>query len=219
VEGLIKFLRSHAWARRGLSILSVVLVLGAIGLLGYPVYTNFQHDRLQDRLSNELAGDDLAQRYRSKTLKIGDALTRIKIPALGVDTVVVYGTTASALRAGAGHYPTTPLPCESGNVAIAGHRTTYGKPFANIDQLKPGDTIILETPIGPCTYEVQAAPKPFTVGAGMAASYVVGPTDLRVIDQDPSKAELTLTTCHPRGSAKQRLIIRAARVSSKVESG
>ncbi len=62
------------------------------------------------------------------------------------------------MRAGAGHYPDTPLPCEDGNVGIAGHRTTYGKPFANLDQLGPGDTIILETPIGSCTYEVTKQP-------------------------------------------------------------
>ena len=61
------------------------------------------------------------------------------IPALNVDTVVVEGTGATALRAGAGHYPNTPLPGEEGNVAIAGHRTTYGKPFANLDRLAVGD--------------------------------------------------------------------------------
>ena len=60
----------------------------------------------------------------------------MKIPVLGVDVVVVEGTTASALRAGAGHYPETPLPCELGNVGIAGHRTTYGKLFNQIDRLK-----------------------------------------------------------------------------------
>ena len=72
--------------------------------------------------------------------------------------MVVEGTGASALRAGAGHYPNTPLPGEEGNVAIAGHRTTYGKPFANLDRLKPGDEIILETPVGKYTYKVSRDP-------------------------------------------------------------
>src|SRR5439155_8227966 len=75
-----------------------------------------------------------------------------------VDVVVVEGTTPSALKAGAGHYPGTPLPCEDGNVAIAGHRTTYGKPFANIDQLRTGDLITLDTPVGSCIYEVSGDP-------------------------------------------------------------
>ncbi len=219
MDGLIRFLRSHPSARRGLSVLSALLLVGAAAFLGYPVYTNFQHDRLQGRLDTELASPRLQQAFRDRKVGVGDALTRIKIPALGVDTVVVEGTTETALRAGAGHYATTAMPCENGNMSIAGHRTTYGKPFANIDQLRPGDTITLETPIGRCDYEVEKAPAPFRSPAGMAASWVVAPNDLRVIDEDPSKAELTLTTCHPKGSAKERLIIRARKVAGKAGSG
>jgi sortase A len=220
VDGLIRFLRSHPAARRGLSGLSAVLLVGAVMLLGYPVFTNLQHNRLQDRLGNELASSRLQQAYKSRQIGIGDALTRIKIPAIGVDTVVVEGTTNSALKAGAGHYTTTAMPCELGNMAIAGHRTTYGKPFANIDQLRPGDTITLETPVGGCDYEVEKAPNPpFRSPPSMAASWVVAPNDLRVIDQDPAKSELTLTTCHPKGSAKERLIIRARKVGNKAASG
>jgi len=219
VDGLIRFLRSHPSARRGLSVLSALLLVGAAAFLGYPVYTNFQHDRLQSRLDTELASPRLKQAYRDRKIGVGDALTRIKIPAIGVDTVVVEGTTETALRAGAGHYASTAMPCENGNMAIAGHRTTYGKPFANIDQLRPGDTITLETPIGQCDYEVEKAPPPFRSPANMAASWVVAPNDLRVIDQDPAKAELTLTTCHPKGSAKERLIIRARKVAGKAGSG
>ncbi|MEO5679566.1 MAG: class E sortase [Acidimicrobiales bacterium] len=219
MDGLISFLRSHPGARRGLSVLSALLLVGAAALLGYPVYTNFQHDRLQGRLGNELASSRLQQAYRDRKVGVGDALTRIRIPAIGVDTVVVEGTTTTALRAGAGHYPKTAMPCENGNMGIAGHRTTYGKPFANIDQLKAGDTISLETPVGRCDYEVEPAPKPFLSPAGRGAAFVVAPNDLRVIDQDPAKAELTLTTCHPKGSAKERLIIRARKVAGKAGSG
>ncbi len=219
MDGLISFLRSHPAARRGLSILSVVLLLGAAGLLGYPVFTNLQHNRLQDKLGTELASSRLQQAYQSGQIGVGDALTRIRIPAIGVDTVVVEGTTTSALKAGAGHYAKTAMPCALGNMSIAGHRTTYGKPFANIDQLRPGDTITLETPVGGCDYEVEKAPAPFRSPASMAAAWVVAPNDLRVIDQDPAKAELTLTTCHPKGSAKERLIIRARKVGNKAASG
>ena len=219
MDGLIRFLRSHPSARRGLSVLSVLLLVGAVMLLGYPVFTNLQHNRLQDRLGTELASSRLQQAYKAGKVGVGDALTRIKIPALGVDTVVVEGTTMTALKAGAGHYSTTAMPCELGNMAIAGHRTTYGKPFANIDQLRPGDTITLETPIGSCDYEVEKAPAPYRSPASMPASWVVAPNDLRVIDQDPAKAELTLTTCHPKGSAKERLIIRARKVANKAATG
>ena len=197
MDAVIRYLRSNRWARVGLSGLSVVLLLSAVGLLGYPFYTNLYQGRVQSRLDREIASPEHKELYRKAQLKEGDALTRIKIPKLDVDVVVVEGTGASALRAGAGHYPDTPLPCEDGNVAIAGHRTTYGKPFANVDRLKTGDTIILETPIGACTYEVNKAP------------FIVEPTNRSVVANSPGQHFLTLTTCHPKGSAKERLIITA----------
>ena len=203
MDRLIQYLRSHQWARRGLSVLSVALLAGAVGLLGYPLYTNFYQGRVQDRLTDELASPELQRKYRERKIEVGDSLTRIQIPKLNVDTIVVEGTTASALRAGAGHYPSTPLPCENGNVAIAGHRTTYGKPFANVDQLKEGDTIILTTPIGTCTYEVSKQP------------FIIAPTNLDVISDTPTTRELTLTTCHPKHSARQRLVVKATYVSGE----
>jgi len=203
VDRLIQYLRSHQWARRGLSVLSVALLAGAVGLLGYPLYTNFYQGRVQDRLTGELASPELQEKYRERKIEVGDSLTRIQIPKLNVDTIVVEGTTASALRAGAGHYTTTPLPCENGNVGIAGHRTTYGKPFANLDQLKEGDTIILTTPIGTCTYQVSKQP------------FIIAPTNLDVISDAPTTRELTLTTCHPKHSARQRLVIKATYVSGE----
>ncbi len=197
MDAVIRYLRSNRWARFGLSGLSVVLLLSAVGLLGYPFYTNLYQGRVQSRLDREIASPAHKELYRKAQLKEGDALTRLIIPKLDVDVVVVEGTGASALRAGAGHYPDTPLPCEDGNVSIAGHRTTYGKPFANVDRLKTGDTIILQTPIGACTYEVNKAP------------FIVEPTNRSVVANTPGHHLLTLTTCHPKGSAKERLIISA----------
>lgn len=197
MDSMINMLRRSRGARFGLSALSVVLFASAVGLLGYPVYTNFYQSRLQSKLTKQIASPDHLAKYKAHALRDGDALTRIKIPALNVDVVVVQGTSASALRAGAGHYPATPLPCEAGNVGIAGHRTTYGKPFTNLDRLKTGDTIILETPIGSCTYEVSKGP------------FVTTPTDFAVVANDPAVHSLTLTTCHPKGSASQRLVVKA----------
>ncbi len=197
MDALIRFLRANPWARRGLSALSGILLVSAVGVLGYPVYTNVYRDRVQSRLDREIASPELKQAYEARTLGDGDPLTRIRIPAIGVDTVVVEGTSASALKAGAGHYPDTPLPCENGNVAIAGHRTTYGKPFSELDKLKTGDVIILETPVGSCTYEISIGPK------------VIAPTDFSVVANRLDQKLLTLTTCHPRGSAAQRLYVQA----------
>ena len=193
---LIELLRAKPWARRTLSGLSVLLLLGGLALVGYPFATNLWQDRVQDRLSRQLASPQLEQAYRERRVATGDSLTRVKIPRLGVDVVVVEGTTPSALRAGAGHYADTALPCDIGNFGVAGHRTTFGKPFANLDQLKSGDTIRVETPIGGCEYQVSKSP------------WVVAPDEMSVLDATPDKA-LTLTTCHPKGSAKERLIVRA----------
>ncbi len=189
-------LRGRRWARRLMTGASGLMLLAAVGVLGYPFYTNLYQGRVQSGLEEQLVAPELEQAYRSDSLAEGDSLTRLMIPSLDVDVVVVEGTTASALRAGAGHYPDTPLPCQSGNVAIAGHRTTYGRPFHNLDLMKPGDTIILETPVGTCTYSVNKDP------------FVVAPTDFGVLDPTPS-GTLTLTTCHPKNSAAQRLIVQA----------
>jgi sortase A len=176
--------------------LAVAMLLGAVGVLGYPFYTNLYQDRVQGGLDGQLASPELEQAYRSDSVAEGDSLTRLMIPSLDVDVVVVEGTSASALRAGAGHYPESPLPCEIGNVAIAGHRTTYGRPFHNLDLMKPGDKVILETPVGTCTYSVNKDP------------FVVEPNDFSVLDRT-STGTLTLTTCHPKNSAAQRLILQA----------
>ena len=197
--GLVGFLRRRRWARRLLSLLSVALLVSAVGMLGYPFYTNFYQNRVQADLERQLAQPDAQRLFQLRQVSTGDALTRLRIPAIGVDVVVVEGTSASALRAGAGHYPETPLPCEKGNVAIAGHRTTYGKPFNNLDRLRTGDIIRLDTPIGPCEYAVER-------------SFVTTPRDFSVLNPTPDAA-LTLTTCHPKGSARQRLIVTAKLVS------
>src|SRR5258706_3920720 len=169
LAAVVAFLRSYRWVRNGLSGLSVLLLVGAVGLLGYPFYTNVYQDRLQRKLGRQLSDPAIAQAYRDGSLGTGQALTRLKIPAIKLDVVVVEGTTASALRAGAGHYVNTPLPCENGNVGIAGHRTTYGRPFNHLDVLHPGDTISLETPVGSCTYQIDRPP------------YAVSPLDTTVV--------------------------------------
>ena len=82
----------------------------------------------------------------------GDVIARLEIPSIGVDRYVVAGVDKSDLKKGPGHYPETPLPGQLGNSAIAGHRTTYGQPFYDIDQVTPGDEIIVTTPAGRFVY-------------------------------------------------------------------
>jgi sortase A len=204
ISKLVGALRPRPWARMLLTTVSIGLAVSAVATIGYPFYTNLLQSRIQARLDRQLQSEELKQDYLDRNVSVGDSLTRLKIPELDVDVVVVEGTTASALRAGAGHYPDTPLPCEIGNVAIAGHRTTYGRPFHNVDKLLIGQQITLETPIGSCTYEVTQEP------------FAVTPKSLEVVANTPDEATLTLTTCHPKGSARERLIIKATLVSSDV---
>ncbi len=188
--------RRRPVARRMLMGLSVLLFLTGVGMFMFPFATNWYADWKQDRLATEFRSPETRQAYETRSIEPGSALTRIEIPSLGVDAIVVEGTTLSSLRAGAGHYQGTALPCESGNAAIAGHRTTYSKPFARVDEMEIGDEIVLETPLGTCWYEVVRSP------------FVTHPADWSVVDELDG-FYLTLTTCHPEGSARERLIVRA----------
>jgi sortase A len=128
----------------------------------------------------------------------GDPVAVIDIPDLGVTKYVVAGVAASDLKKGPGHYPMTPQPGHLGNVAIAGHRTTYGEPFRDLDELETGDDIVVTDVAGRTFYY------------RVTESFVVQPEDSWVVaTTDPSRALLTLTTCHPEFSAKQRLIVTA----------
>jgi sortase A len=114
--------------------------------------------------------------------------------------VFVEGTSSADLRRGPGHYLGTPLPGQAGNASLAGHRTTYGAPFYNLDQLHPGDQIVVSASWGTFWYDVRR-------------SFAVNPSDLAVIAPSPTN-ELTLTTCTPRFSATQRLIVQATLVGA-----
>ncbi|NNF53397.1 MAG: class E sortase [Acidimicrobiales bacterium] len=139
----------------------------------------------------------------------GDALGVIRIPRIGVDKVVIAGTRRDDLRQGPGHYPSTPLPGQAGNAAIAGHRTTYGAPFGDIDLLVPGDQIVTETFQGTFYYEVL----PQTTADGAVSGHaIVSPYDVQVLD-DYGDNRLTLTACHPKYSARQRIVVQAKLVN------
>ena len=125
----------------------------------------------------------------------GVPIAQFRIPDIGLDAVVFEGVTPEALRNGPGHMPWTPVPGQPGNAVISGHRTTYGAPFYDLDLLEPGDRIEVDTAIGTHVYTVRE-------------TVIVAPTDVWVTDPRPG-AWLTLTTCHPKLSARERLIVFA----------
>jgi LPXTG-site transpeptidase (sortase) family protein len=124
----------------------------------------------------------------------GSVVARLQIPSIGVDQYVVQGTAEADLEKGPGHYTDTALPGQAGNVSIAGHRTTYAAPFYDLNELAPGDLVILTTDSGESLkYEVKTDP------------VVVTPSNVSVINNFGDN-RITMTTCNPRFSSTNRLV-------------
>lgn len=142
-----------------------------------------------------------ASRALNRRTSDGEPLGRIRMPSIGVSSVVVAGTGTASLRMGPGHYPGTPLPGTHGTVAIAGHRTTYGAPFRRLDQLGRGDRIELRMPYGTFVYSVERR-------------RIVLPTAVWVT-RSTSFDRLILSACHPLYSAAKRIVVFARLVDTR----
>jgi sortase A len=207
------------------SLATVLIVTGALLLADgaatlvweEPVtslYAGAQQRRLGDRLAQlERAGPPaverkalarvrdrdrrlrFAARAAARRVRAGEPVGRLRADAVGLDEVVVQGTDAETLHKGPGHYPGTPLPGARGTVAIAGHRTTYGAPFRDVDALERGNRIELSTPYGRFGYRVER-------------TRVVAPAATSVIRR-VAYDRLVLTACHPRFSAARRIVVFA----------
>ena len=143
------------------------------------------------------------------TATTGDGSTRlqgaiIRIPKIGLSQAVVDGVSRGHLKNGPGHYPGTAIPGYSGNAVISGHRTTYTKPFLDLDLLAPGDEVIVDKHEGSFRYLVER-------------SHVAAPDDIRPL-QATDRPVLTLTTCTPKGTADQRLIVVAVLDAEPLEA-
>lgn len=134
-------------------------------------------------------------RHERRQLQAGDAVGTITIARIGASYTVVQGTDESSLEKGPGHYAQTALPGMGQTVAIAGHRTTYLAPFKRINELLPGDPIVLTMPYGRFTYMVQY-------------HQIVAPTDIGVT-RNVGYERLVLSACNPLYSAAQRIIVFA----------
>jgi sortase A len=185
---------------------ALLITDAAVTLLWQEPVSAFVAERQQSQLKDALF--DPPKRVLEREPLKGDAIARIEIPAIGVSEYVVEGTDTGDLRKGPGHYPDTPLPGEKGTTAIAGHRTTYGAPFRNIDDLKPGQVIRLDMPDGTFVYRVEKVK-------------IVDDQDLSVLEPKGYK-RLLLSACHPLYSAAQRVIVFARQVrreASRVKRG
>lgn len=191
-------------------------------------YTTYQQHKLEDRFDRivvaykpvrvpKRTGPSLAaerklvereaRRYRL-SLDEGDPLGKLKVPRLGLSVVAVNGTEHGTLKRGPGRYsgPTAAfVPGEGELVYIAGHRTTYGAPFAHINRLRPGDTASFELPYATFHYEI--------------TRHVIVPADQLSVLRSRGREILALQACHPRFFASHRYIAYARLVRVVPRSG
>lgn len=130
------------------------------------------------------------------------AIGTVVIPAIGLRHTVYQGIWLTVIDHGPGHWPGTAMPGQLGNAVFPGHRVTHSHPFIDLDRLHPGDEIRMEMHYGTFTYRVRD-------------TVIVRPTDMWVTDQH-QRGELTLIACHPKHSARQRIVVRADLVGAPI---
>ncbi|MGV9598748.1 class E sortase [Streptosporangium sandarakinum] len=191
----------RALGEMGVTLGAVLLLFCAYLVWGTGSYTGEQQTLLRRQLVE--ARKNIVRTGRLGEVQVGGALAMLRIPRLGdlYRYAVVEGVGWEQLRMGPGHYPGSALPGKVGNFVISGHRTTYAAPFNRLDELRRGDYIVVDARDARYTYRV-------------TGKRVVDPTDLDVIapnpvhpDRRPTRALITLSTCHPEYSAAQRLIV------------
>jgi sortase A len=153
--------------------------------------SNKKHTSVQDE---QLVVERAAQHYR-RALHRGDAVGRLIVPRLSLNTIVVNGTDHASLTKGPGRYLGSYMPGERQLVYVAGHRTTYLAPFAHIERLRRGDPITFKLPYATFFYRVQRS--------------VVVPSDDVSRLQSRGVEVLTLQACHPRFFATHRYLVYA----------
>ena len=197
---------------RGLG--QTLITVGAVLLLfcAYELWvTNLVTEREQEQLTDELRDEWAAPAPPPDALTpvavdLGAGIAVLRVPRLGEGfndepPVVVEGTSVADLKKGPGRLVTSAQPGDIGNLVISGHRTTYGAPFADLDRLLPGDAVVVETRDTWFTYRV-------------TGTEIVTPTSVEVTlpvpgqpEAEPTQSLLTLTTCHPKYSARQRMVV------------
>jgi sortase A len=208
-------------ARWTLGILGDLLVTAGLVLLlfvGWQLwFTDVTANRTQDatvsRLTRDFASPPAATAPATespKAVPFGSAFAIVRIPRFGASYArpVLEGTSRDILQDGIGHYQGSVLPGAVGNFAVAGHRTTYGRPFHDIDTLRPGDLIVVETKTAYSVYAVKR-------------HEIVAPTDVQVVAPvpdhpgvRPTERWMTMTACHPKYSAAKRYVVFALLVQT-----
>jgi LPXTG-site transpeptidase (sortase) family protein len=160
-----------------------------------------QEDNVQSELAAMPTQTVLENKVVSKREDYQNGQMTIGIPKLEVNAAVVSGTTIELLKKGPGLYESSPMPdLDGGNVCIAGHRTTYGAWFRHVDKLEEGDEITLDYDDIQYIYQVEKV-------------FIVDKKDWS-ITEPVGYSSLTLTSCHPLRSSKQRIVVRGKLIST-----
>jgi sortase A len=213
-----RLLRGAGWTFIGMG--SFVLYFLVYQLVGTNAVTSRGQDELRNELQREWSVPSGAPSQQPKDprkvvprrVAAGKPLAVLDIPKIRLDNkVVVEGVGREELRKGPGHVPSTVLPGQDGTFGVSGHRTTYGAPFYRLNELAKGDNITVVTREAVYTYTV-------------TRTAIVRPTDTQVLNNvtgpdGKPKATITLTTCHPRYSARQRLIVFGDLTDTSVNTG
>ncbi|WP_329097188.1 class E sortase [Actinomadura citrea] len=189
---------------RGMGELCITAGLIVMLFVTYELWGTGQYTKgAQDRLGDEMLKNWRATKVTTERVELGKGLAVIRIPRFGEHYrfVVIEGVDRADLRKGPGHYPGSALPGQVGNFVVSGHRTTYSAPFNRLGELDRGDKILIDTRDEQYVYQVtdRRIVKP-------SATEVTAPVPLHP-KRRPTERLLTLTTCHPKYSAAQRLII------------
>ena len=204
-----------------------LITLGVVVLLFivYEVWvTNWRSEQENRRLVQRLQKQWALPDSGPAVAPVGDALGILYIPRLGKDYAwaIVQGSAVpnqDQLAEGPAHYGGTQLPGARGNFAVAGHRVGKGEPFLNLDHLKAGDPVIVETRDAWYVYRVKGTDHGLTRpdADGVPGREIVQPQDGSVLlpwpdhpGKQPREALMTMTTCNPKFTAENRLIVYAA---------
>ena len=207
----LKELKRKQRLNTGLDLIGKTLISAGLLLLLFVAYqlwgTGLAESQAQNKLKSQfIASTSVAtpatDAPTTTTLppppKKGDVVAQITIDKINVEKFVIAGVGYKELEKGPGLFASSPLPGQLGNVSIAGHRTTFGAPFGRVNELAKGDRIVMTTSRGEFVYRVSEAPT------------IVQASDVDVIRTvDPSRAILTLVTCHPKWTSENRMIISA----------
>lgn len=191
----------------------LLLLFAAWQLWWTDIVADREQAQLVSTLEGDFARDGRTASEEDRTLEgtsTAGAFAIVRIPRFGADYArpVLEGTGRDVLERGVGHYVGTAAPGAVGNFALAGHRTTYGRPFHDVDRLRDGDRVVVETAAEVYVYEV-------------TSREVVRPNDVEVIGpvpdapgRRPTEALLTMTSCHPRFSATERFVVHGRLVDT-----